>query len=57
MLEHSPVESLLIGFTLIFIVTFLKAVGRLILPALTRDKEAPLKLNTSKNQVKTNEDT
>ncbi|MDH4223901.1 MAG: hypothetical protein OEV55_10235 [candidate division Zixibacteria bacterium] len=37
-LKYFPAESLLVGFTLIFAVTFLKALGKVILPAITRRK-------------------
>lgn len=52
-LKYFPVESLVIGFTLIFAVIFLKALGRLIFSSITKGTESASNLNSSDNQIKT----
>jgi len=60
-LKYFPVESLLIGFTLIFAVTFFKALGRLILSGISKEEEkkpiqnASIKtpLNSNNHQIET----
>lgn len=52
-LKYFPVESLLVGFTLIFAVTFLKAVGQLILSGISREEKSDFStLNSNNNQNK-----
>jgi hypothetical protein len=50
-LKYLPVESLVVGFTLIFAVTFLKALGRLIFTSITKGTESTSNLNSSDNQI------
>ena len=38
-LKYFPVESLLIGFTLIFAITFLKALGQVVLSSFSREEK------------------
>jgi hypothetical protein len=52
-LKYFPAESLIIGFTLIFAVTFLKAIGRLIFPTITRGEKTASNLNSRDNQIRT----
>jgi hypothetical protein len=47
-LKNFPVESLLVGFTLIFAVTFLNALGRLVLSGISKEEDKKL-LSTSSN--------
>jgi len=42
------VESLLIGFTLIFVITFLKALGQVVLPSVSREDKKITPLNPDK---------
>ena len=52
-LRYFSAESLIIGFTLIFAVTFLKALGRLIFPSITKGTESTSNLNSGDNQIGT----
>lgn len=47
-LKYFPVESLLIGFTLIFLITFLKALGQVVLPSVSREEKKISLLNPDK---------
>ncbi|OGC79731.1 MAG: hypothetical protein A2W07_07035 [candidate division Zixibacteria bacterium RBG_16_43_9] len=47
-LKYFPVESLLIGFTLIFAITFLKALGQVVLPSVSRGDKKISPLNPDK---------
>jgi hypothetical protein len=47
-LKYFPVESLLIGFTLIFLITFLKALGQVVLFYFSREEKKISPLNTEK---------
>jgi hypothetical protein len=47
-LRYLPVESLLIGFTLIFAITFLKALGQVVLSSFPREEKKVLPLSTDK---------
>ena len=47
-LKYFPVESLLIGFTLIFVITFLKALGQVVLPSVSREDKKITPLNPDK---------
>jgi hypothetical protein len=52
-LKYFPVESLLIGFTLIFAVTFLKALGRVVLSGIFKEEDKKLlSSNSNNNQIK-----
>ena len=51
-LKYFPVESLLIGFTLIFAVIFLKALGRAILPSIFKEEKKVPGLSPDNNQIK-----
>jgi len=51
-LKYFPVESLLTGFTLIFAVTFLKALGRAILPSIFKEEKKIPGLSPNNNQIK-----
>jgi hypothetical protein len=52
-LRYFSAESLIIGFTLIFAVTFLKALGRLLFPTITKGKETVSNLTSGDNQIGT----
>jgi len=47
-LRYFPVESLLIGFTLIFAITFLKALGQVLLSSVSREDKKISLLNPDK---------
>lgn len=52
-LNYFPVESLLIGFTLIFAVTFLKALGRMVLSSISKEEvKKNSSLSSNNNQIK-----
>lgn len=44
-LKYFRAESLLIGFTLIFLITFLKALGQVVLPSFSSEERKVLPLN------------
>ncbi len=46
-IKYFPVESLLVGFTMIFLITFLKALGMVLLPSFSSEEKKILPLNTN----------